>query len=175
MPRTLQFEILGERASPMSNPSLRIHWHPGQEDRPAQYPEWSDALDRWVKIVQRHAEKAMRYEHELFGGSLRVDITLHWKRPQEHYTNTRHIKPEFIDDLPTQDPLTIETARGIAWAMERIVYYSRDQLNQPIPLKIWAEPHQGHKLTVSITTITARDVDPWAAAQPKPPEQMELF
>jgi len=171
-PRSVTFEILGERASPMSNPTLRIHWHPGQQEHPKQYAEWPDTLDRWIKIVQRHAEKAMRYEHELFRGSLRVDITLHWQRPQSHYHASGAIRSEYIDDLPTQDPLTIETARGIAWAMERIVYYSRDQINQPIPLKIWAQPHQGHKLTITVTQITARDVDPWAAAQP---EQQELF
>ena len=170
--RTLTFEILGERASPMSDPSLRIHWHPGQEERPKQFREWPDALDRWLKTVQRAAEKAMRYEHELFSGSLRLDIILHWQRPKIHYTSASHVKPEHVDDLPTQDPLTIETGRGIAWAMERIVFYSRDQINQPNMLKIWAQPHQGHKLVVTVSQITARDVDPWAAAQP---QQQELF
>jgi len=172
--RTLTFEILGQRAYQMADPRTVIRWTPGMETRPPQFTEWPDATAAWIKIVQQAAEKAMRYEHELFSGPLRIDMVLHWQRPQKHYHADGRIKQEFIDDLPTQKPLAIETARGIAWALERILFYNRDQLVDPHIVKIWAQPHQGYKLVITVTQITAREVDPWAAAQPKPPTQQEL-
>ena len=162
--RSLTFEINGHRPSPMSKPSLLVLWTKGQEERPKQYTEWSDNLEQWVKIVQVEAEKAMRYEKELFRGALQLRTTISWKRPDKHYTASGNIKDSYIESLPTQSPLLLETARGIAWALERIVYYDRDQIIQSSPLKIWGN---AHKTVIQVTEITARDVDPDIASRPQ--------
>jgi hypothetical protein len=162
--RSITFEINGRRPSPMSKPSLRIHWTKGQEERPKQYAEWSDNLEAWLRIVQAEAEKVMRHEKELLSGPLKAEITIHWKRPDKHYSASGKIKDSYAESLPTQSPLLLETARGIAWAMERIVYYDRDQIVYALPIKIWGS---SHKTVVTVSQITARDVDPTIASRPQ--------
>jgi len=166
--RQITFKVSDVLPSPMSDPTYRFHFTPGQTERPRPWKEWSDAFDKWFAAVARAAEIAMMNEERLFSGVIRVEIVINWRRPDGHFLNGVK-RGEFIDDAPLQDPPVFTIGRGVAEAMERIVYYNQNQVDDARVRKVWGE--RIHETEITVSQVRPRDVDPRLMGLP---EQMEF-